>query len=214
MRKRLEEKDRQLSDAEKARLERFERTSEELGRQGYRMTELTVGIVKANVVAMIAAVPVFIVGMLLFFLVNSDREIKMLTPTGVIVSIVILLALVVVHELIHGLTWSLFTERRFKDIEFGFMKEFLTPYCTCTVPLARGPYLAGALMPLIILGIIPTAIAIATGSLLLLMLGLIMILSAGGDIMIAMKILGYRSASGEILFYDHPTKAGGVVFER
>ena len=43
-----------------------------------------------------------------------------------------------------------------------------------------------------------------------------MILSAGGDIMIVMKVLAYKSQSSseEILIYDHPTQAGSVVFER
>ncbi|MBO4330619.1 MAG: hypothetical protein J5827_00930, partial [Oscillospiraceae bacterium] len=62
-----DEKNRELSPAEKLRLERFEATAAELAEQGYRMTELTVGIVKANVYALLAAIPVVMIGMLLFF---------------------------------------------------------------------------------------------------------------------------------------------------
>ena len=74
----------------------------------------------------------------------------------------------------------------------------------------------GALMPCVVLGILPTAIGILLGSHLLFWTGIVMILTAGGDIMIVMKVLAYKSQNGaeEILIYDHPTQAGSVIFER
>jgi hypothetical protein len=108
----------------------------------------------------------------------------------------------------------MFTEHHFGDVEFGFMKEYLTPYCTCKCPLSKGKYIIGALMPLIILGIIPMAVGIAAGSMLLLLIGIIMVLSAGGDIMIVMNIMKYKSRSEDVLYLDHPTQAGGVIFEK
>ena len=45
------EKARELSPAEKQRLEKFEALSDDLIRQGYRRTELTISIVKANIFA-------------------------------------------------------------------------------------------------------------------------------------------------------------------
>jgi hypothetical protein len=80
--------------------------------------------------------------------------------------------------------------------------------------LKKGPYILGALMPLIVLGILPTAAAIFTGSLLWLNVGLIMIVSAGGDILIVLQILRYHTNASEIRYYDHPTQAGGVIFEK
>ena len=90
-----------------------------------------------------------------------------LSGLQMIIFVIAILLLVVVHELIHGITWSVFTEHHFGDIEFGFMKEYLTPYCTCKCPLSKGKYIIGALMPLIILGIIPMAAGIIMGSMLL-----------------------------------------------
>ena len=119
-----------------------------------------------------------------------------------------------VHELIHGLSWSLFAEHHWKDIEFGFMKQYLTPYCTCGVPLEKGAYIFGALMPLILLGILPMIAGILCGSFGILLLGIIMADSAAGDIMIVWKILRYRSEAGTIVYIDHPTQAGGVIFEK
>ena len=49
---------------------------------------------------------------------------------------------------------------------------------------------------------------------LLLLIGIVMVLSAGGDIMIVMNIMKYKSRSEDVLYLDHPTQAGGVIFEK
>ena len=210
-----EEKKRKLSPAEEKRLARYEAVSEQLKEKGYERTELTVGIVKANVFAILLGLPVIAVGLLLFCLVNPDTEYKnIFSGRSLFIFLAAFIVLVVVHELIHGLTWGLFTEHHFKDIEFGFVKEYMTPYCACSCPLTKGKYIAGALMPLFILGIIPIAAAIAAGSWLLLWIGIVMVLSAGGDILLTFNILKHKNRSADVLYLDHPTQAGGVIFER
>ena len=210
-----EEKNRKLSAKEQKRLGVFEETCERLSREGYKKTDLTIGIVKANLFVFLLAIPVVGIGVLLFAWRNP---ISLLTPTphGSLLFIVVFLVLIVAHELIHGLTWSIYAEHHFKDIEFGFMKEYLTPYCTCTTPLLKSHYIIGALMPCIILGLLPTMIGILMGSHLLFWTGIVMILSAGGDIMIVWKVLAFKKQdeSKEILIYDHPTQAGSVIFEK
>ena len=207
------EKSRELSPAEERRLRRFEELAEELTGQGYRRVELTVSIVKANIFGVVLLLPLLIVGIGLFFLHNHSVS-GGLGRMNPILFLVLLFALIVVHELIHGLSWSLFAEHHWKDIEFGFMKQYLTPYCTCGVPLKKGAYIFGALMPLILLGILPMIAGILTGSFGLLLLGIIMADSAAGDIMIVWKILRYRSEAETIVYIDHPTQAGGVIFEK
>ena len=210
-----EETNRKLSAKEQKRLNAFEATCESYLQQGYKMTRLTIGIVKANLLTLLLAIPVIAIGILLFAWVNSLALLRP-TPQSTILFIAMFVVLIVAHELIHGLTWSIFTEHRFKDIEFGFMKEYLTPYCTCKVPLSKGHYILGALMPCITLGIIPTALGIILGSSLLFWVGIIMFLSAGGDLMIIFKVLTFKQqpSSSEILIFDHPTQAGSVILEK
>ena len=209
------EKNRKLSAKEQRRLNVFEETCERLSQEGYKKTDLTIGIVKANLFVLLLAIPVIAIGVLLFAWRNP---ISLLMPTsqGSLLFIVLFVVLIVVHELIHGLTWSMFSEHHFKDIEFGFMKELLTPYCTCTTPLPKKHYILGALMPCIVLGIIPTTIGILIGSSFLFWIGIVMILSAGGDIMIVWKVMKFKKQdeSKEIFIYDHPTQAGSVIFEK
>ena len=185
--------------------------------QGYRRTELTISIIKANVYVLLAAIPVFVIGCGLFYLCNRPLHLEF-GGTNTLLSLVLFLAvffaLIVVHELVHGITWAVFAEHHWKDIEFGVMWQLLTPYCTCTVPLKKGQYIIGGLMPLFAVGIVPAAIAIAAGSYFWLLMGLAMILGAGGDVMIVLKLLRYKTDAEEVLIYDHPTKGGSIIFER
>ena len=212
------ENEHELTPAEQKRLENFEKIKSDLESRGYKCTELIIGLVWANVFSFVLFVPAAIVSMVLYLVIHSSEGIVdsllEMSPLTYLLFVVVLLAMIVVHELVHGATWAIFAEHHFKDIEFGFIKKYLTPYCTCKVALSKGTYILGALMPLLLLGIIPTVIAIVAGSLFWLWIGIIMITSASGDILIVHKILTYKTEAKEILYYDHPTNAGGIIFER
>ena len=207
------DKERPLTAAEKRRLEDFEDYCEEMEEKGYLITELTAGIKEANTKALTVFLPFGLLFFILFFAKNSLENFRG-TVWGFVLLIVAFLAVSVVHELLHGVVWGLFAEKHFKDIEFGYVKEYFTPYCTCKAPLKLAPYLVGALTPLVILGIVPCVIAVFTGSFLLLIFGLCMIGGAGGDMLISLKILKTRSKAAEVLYLDHPVKAGSVMFEK
>ena len=90
----------------------------------------------------------------------------------------------------------------------------LTPYCTCASPLPKWSYIMGAMTPLFVLGVVPYMIGLFSGNLYVLFMAVVMILGAGGDIMLVIRLLRFRSESSEVLVYDHPTEAGSVVFEK
>lgn len=60
---------------------------------------------------------------------------------------VVLAALTVAHELVHGIFWSIFAKSRWKSISFGFIVQSLSPYCTCNEGLTKVQYIIGAAMP-------------------------------------------------------------------
>ena len=187
-----QEKARKLSEDEQKRLEAFEQLSEGMVREGYRRVELTVSIRKANWFAVLLLIPLFVVGFGLFFL-RHHQITEGFHVYSFFIAMAVYLILVVVHELIHGLSWSIFAEHHWKDIAFGFMTQYLTPYCSCRVPLSKGQYIFGALMPLVILGILPMIAGILSGSILTLFVGIIMADAAAGDILIVWNLLKYRS---------------------
>jgi len=209
--KKKEKKERQLSAAEQRRLERFKETAAEMERQGYTRKDLIIDIGKANVFAIVLLIPLFVIGYGLLFLVNYKIAFGRFNP---FLFLAVFIVLIVVHELIHGICWSITTPQHFKNIEFGIMKSSLTPYCACLAPLKKGHYIFGTVMPLILLGILPMACGIAFGKSGILFMGIIMADAAAGDILIILKLLQHKSSAKEIVYMDHPTEAGGVVFER
>ena len=205
---------RKLTDAERRRLEAFEALCARLEGEGWSKHELTVDPLRANVTGTLyglaAAVPFLALFLALRGFPAPGGEGFMQSYLGFMAAFIVL---IVVHELVHGLTWSLFAPSGFKSIEFGVIWKSLNPYCTCSEPLARGQYVAGGLMPCIVLGIIPSLIACFTGSGWLLGLGLIMIASAGGDLLICKLILDSPGGQ-DSLYLDHPTDIGLMRFDR
>lgn len=206
-------KERKLTDAEQRRLEQFETICSELAAQGYRRVDLSISIFWANVVAVVAFFLLFVTLVPLYHLVYPEGDFSV-SGVWFFVYLVALIALIVVHELIHGLTWSRFVPGGFADIEFGIMRDSLTPYCTCKTPLRKEAYVTGTLAPLVVLGIIPIAVAFCIGSVALLFVGIFMVDGAVGDVMIVVKLLFHKSQTDDVLIFDHPTEAGCVVFER
>ena len=206
-------KERKLTEAEKRRLEHFESVSAELQGRGYRRINLVVNLLKANIIALIALVALFVVAIPTFAALHPQAEL-FLSTGGFLGAMAVFIVLVVVHELVHGLTWSCFTPHGMKDIEFGVMRDSLTPYCVCNEPLRKGPYILGALMPLLVLGVLPLVLAYCLGNVVLLYLGILMTIAAIGDAMIVVRVLRHKAKTPDVLLYDHPVEAGSVIFER
>lgn len=120
---------------------------------------------------------------------------------------------IVIHELIHGLTWSFFffTNKGFKSIKFGVLWKQLTPYCHCKAPLKVKHYMLGAIMPAIILGLIPAVYAILFGNFSLLVFGTFFTIAASGDILIVYLM---RKENLESFVQDHPSECGYFVYEK
>ena len=117
----------------------------------------------------------------------------------------IALLLFIPHELIHGITWMIVAKCKWSDIKFGVMwKKFCTPYCHCKISMTVSQYRLALLMPLIVLGILPSLLSLVIGSSLLLFYGILGTVSAVGDIMMAWLL---RKESSIAKIYDHPSAA-------
>ena len=115
-----------------------------------------------------------------------------------------------VHEGLHGLGWVGGCKNGWKSIRFGVMWSSLTPYCNCKEVLSVGRYYTGLLMPVTVLGLLPAAAAVITGSAALLAFGLVNILLAGGDLAIGLIIRKYIGKPALLL--DHPSECGCLAF--
>lgn len=206
--------ERKLTAAEQRRLTAFRITEKELLEKGYKEINLTTTALKANALGLLYGVAlaflIFLIG-----LVCGARMQGSESPAKGIFLMLLFIVLIVVHELIHGITWGLFAKGGFrKNIEFGFIVESLTPYCTCKAGLSRGAYLLGGLMPCIVLGILPCVAALVLADAMMFGLGAMMIVAAGGDLLVAQMILTHKTKGKDTLYFDHPSEIGLMLFEK
>ncbi len=117
---------------------------------------------------------------------------------------------IVLHEIIHGLTWALFAKERLRAIRFGVLWKYLTPYCHCKGYLKVKHYIAGAIMPAILLGILPTIGAFITGNAIIFFLGVYFTVAASGDFLIIYLL---RNDSCNSYVKDHETEPGCIVYK-
>ena len=182
----------------------------ELG--NYEKEEVKINVVWANVFAIIMIIPVIIIFGIPYVFIWKETLVNDIVASSY--SLRFWLALIggiILHELIHGSFWAIFTKEGFKSIKFGIMpaSKLFSPYCHCKEPLKLNHYRLGAIMPLMILGIIPTIISICIGSLFLFALGIIFITAAGGDILLFQKTL---KESKDSLIFDHPSDVGYDIY--
>jgi hypothetical protein len=190
--------------------------------EGYKKELLTFDLMKANLYAIVAIIPVLILYGVPFFLLWRNSFSKMALKSfidnhnlgiwGNAISILLVMTIgIIAHELIHGITWARYTKNGFKSITFGVLWKMLTPYCHCSEPLKVKHYITGAIMPAIILGFLPFVYSLFTGNALWLLFGIFFTMSAVGDLMIVNLV---RKEDMNSLVLDHPSEVGCYVFRK
>lgn len=116
--------------------------------------------------------------------------------------------LVIVHELIHALGWTLTGGAKWSQIAFGFSWKGLAPYAHAKAPMPLRPYRIGGVAPGVLLGLLPAILAFVMGSFTLVALAGLMLSAAIGDFYILWTL---RKVPGEAKVLDHPSNAGCIV---
>ena len=175
--------------------------------------KVAIDIGKANIFAVVIMIVSAVVLMVPFFFIwgGSQPAMEILgTKAQWLVALVAMFVGIVVHELIHGATWACYAKSGWKSISFGVMWKLLTPYCHCDEPLHIRGYMMGAMMPCVILGIVPSIIALCVGCLPLLAWGIFFISAAAGDIWMTWLLTKEGPKS---MVLDHPSEAGFYIIE-
>ncbi len=187
----------------------------------YSQEKLTIDLVYANTFAMLFLIPIFILFGLPYFLIWQDQftiqyikeNLPKISIEWIYIKAFLFLAFMVVgivlHELIHGITWATFAKRGFKSIKYGVLWKMATPYCHCKEPLKVKHYLIGGIMPAILLGVFPSILALFIGNIGLLIFGMFFTLAAGGDFLI-LNLL--RKENMNSFVQDHPSEAGCFIY--
>jgi hypothetical protein len=170
--------------------------------------EWTMDIGKANLYAMTLIIPIAVILTLPFALIWGFVPIGSAFKELNYFALLYILAGIITHELLHGITWAIFAPGRFKSVKFGINWQYITPYCHCKVPLKVKHYIAGAAMPLIVLGLIPSILSAITGNALWLLFGVFFSWAAGGDII---SMYAMRNLNRNTLVADHPETLGFII---
>lgn len=117
---------------------------------------------------------------------------------------------IVLHEGIHALGWRTFGNLRWRDLSFGVDRATLSPYCHASVQMTAAAYRIGALLPGILLGLLPAAIGILIAHAFLTAVGAFLLSAAIGDFIVLWVL---RTIPGGAHVLDHPSNAGCYVFE-
>jgi hypothetical protein len=136
---------------------------------------------------------------------------EVLSGTGLVLSLVVLVVGIVAHEALHGLSWAVFGRKPLNSVKFGFQARSLTPYAHLKEPVRARAYRLGTAMPGVVLGLGPSLAGLITGNAPAMLFGLLFTLAAGGDALILWLI---RNVDPATLVEDHPTRAGCYVLER
>jgi putative zincin peptidase len=170
--------------------------------------DLSISMVRANVVVMFITIPVVILQFAIFILLHGMENLE---PTwNSVVLIVAVLLGVVIHELMHGISWVIFGHKPFSAIKFGFQWKTLTPYAHLKEPVEVNAYRLGAFLPGFILGILTYILSLAFGNGNLFWFSLVHTSAAGGDWLILWLI---RRVQTGTQVEDHPTRAGCYALE-
>lgn len=182
--------------------------------------DLSVSMLDANIYAVLITIP-FLILLPVFYLLVWGFEgmveslLAMLSRLNdqfymFLLFWLVFMAGIVVHELIHGITWAVIGKRPWSSIKFGFQLKTLTPYCHIKEPLQLGPYRWGAVMPGILTGFLPALLGIFLNNMALFGMGFLFVLAAGGDLYILWTL---RKEKTGVWVEDHPTRAGCYVLD-
>ncbi len=170
--------------------------------------DLSISMKQANVIVVFVSIPVVIIQLAAFIFLHGPQNLGLTwSPVGFVV---VLLLGVVIHELIHGVSWLLFGRKSFSAVKFGFQWKTFTPYAHLREPVEVSAYRLATFMPGFILGILTYILCLLWGSGDLFWFSLFHTSAAGGDWLILWLI---RNVKGGMLVEDHPTNAGCYVLE-
>jgi hypothetical protein len=170
-------------------------------------TEYTIGIGRLNLIAIFVNISVTIIFILAFkyvwgmdvFYAGKSLLMEYWLET--------ILAGFIAHELLHGFIYAYFAEEGIRSIGVGFKWRWLTPYCHCNEPLSVRNYRISGVMPFLILGIIPSFLAILIGSGSLICLGLFFTWFGVGDVIVLFVL---KNLDDDSVVSVHPSKVGFI----
>lgn len=188
--------------------EEFKKMKAVLKQEGYREKDVTFTAKKATVIGILYSIPfIAILGIIYrFFLIDRAYLTEITGSSFYLMFISVVIISVVIHELLHGIGWSVSSGNGWQTVRFNI--NALMPSCACKSPLKKQQYLFGVLLPLCVLGTASTIFLFVYPGTVAILTMLVNFVAAGADLIIASNVLKERDS----LIVDHPTEAGYIAF--
>ncbi|WP_340105572.1 metalloprotease family protein [Rhodohalobacter sp. 8-1] len=106
---------------------------------------------------------------------------------------------------------SFFLPSRFKGVKFGFDDQHGIPFVHIKEPISVPGFRIGAIMPLIILGLIPIGFGMTYGIISLTAFGVLFTISASGDLLLIARTKGIPA---DKKLKDMPDRIGFEIVEQ
>lgn len=176
--------------------------------------DFSISILKANMYGFIATLPSIIILVELSIYVwewgNYLDNLFSLFFQNILLLTLVLFIEYILHVLIQGRTWKFFGNTTANAIKYTINRSNRAIYVYCKEPIELKFCRLGIVMPVIIVGLIPTLLGILIGNLFIFLFGLFGIVFANEDIAVLWLLRNIKAGS---LVEDHPTRAGCYVID-
>ena len=189
--------------------------------ENFEKIELKLDQTKATLFQLVFWAAIVLVFGTLFILLHSITPAELfatMRPSSVTEAlqrfgIVLVVAVVgiIVHELLHAVFYLPYTKHGFKSLKIG-VKLPSHAYCECTEIMRTSQAIVSLMAPVIILGVVPSTVAIIIGNAYLLLFGIFFTVAGAADTQIFLQLFKDRKTTwfedkASILkFYVHKPK--------
>lgn len=149
-----------------------------------------------NVLNIMAIILFFVVGGMVYLLEYGDNYNFSFDWISLLVVTFLWLVL---HEILHGIGFSLFKSVDRKNIIFGMYLEMGVFYCMCKQKIGKEVILTSLVFPVMIIGVFTLVIGMIINSFMLVYLSVLNIVASIGDIVM---IIYFVRVSDDVLYLD------------
>ena len=164
--------------------------------------DATISALRANLVAFAIAVPLAALQGFIFIALFG-MGVASAAWTTALLSLVI--GGMILHEMLHVWGFRLFGRVPDTAVRLGFNWRAFAPFAHVSVPVTAAAYRQAALLPGVVLGVLPAAAGMAVGSGLVVAFAVIMQVAALGDVLIVWQL---RDVGPDEYVSDHPSRIG------
>ena len=161
--------------------------------------EIILDLKKVNIIGIVTFLIAYLLSIKLQLLLHSDYYFKFSW-----ISILYLVAIIFLHEGLHGIGFRFIAKAPANKVKFGIVKKYLMPYCSCSnYEITKTQYIVTMLLPNIILSIVTFIILLSNSNLFWSIILCWVVSSGAGDYYMAFLVSKYPKGTK---FMDHPTQ--------